>query len=109
MADFYIKRGDRLPKLQATLKNPDGSVVDLTGATVKFRMFPAGGATAKVDGDGAIEGAATQGNVSYSWQGGDTDTAGEFNGEWEVTFNSGLAETFPNYDYMKILVVPDLK
>jgi hypothetical protein len=37
MAAFYIKRGDTRPSLYATLTQ-EGSVVDLTGATVRFHM-----------------------------------------------------------------------
>jgi len=108
MADFYIKRGDRLPNLQATLKNEDGSIADLTGANVRFNMFPVGSVVAKVNSGASIEGAPTNGNVYYSWQAGDTDICGEFYGEFEVEFNSGLKETFPNKGYIKILISADL-
>ena len=108
MADFYIKRGDRLPKFTVWLQNPDGSPVVLADEPIRFRMFPVGGKEAKVDGIGAIED-GPKGRVSYSWAAGDTDTPGEYNAEWAVMFGDDKEMTFPNYDYMKVLVYPDLK
>lgn len=33
--------------------------------------------------------------VSYQWQAGDTDVAGVYRQEWEVTYAAGAVETFP--------------
>ena len=38
---------------------------------------------------------ATLGKVTFAWQAGDTDTIGEHNVEWRVTFPSGKKATFP--------------
>jgi hypothetical protein len=35
---FTIKQNDTKPDLQRTLKNADGTAIDLTGASVKFHM-----------------------------------------------------------------------
>ena len=37
-ATVTLKRGDTRTAIRATLKNPAGASVDLTGATVKFIM-----------------------------------------------------------------------
>ena len=48
------------------------------------------------------------GRVKYVWQTGDTDTAGTFQGEFEVTYTSGEIETFPNDGYIGIEVLDDI-
>ena len=46
--DFVLKRGDRLPALEATLQDAEGRGVDLAGATVRFLWRPAGDSSAVV-------------------------------------------------------------
>ena len=46
--------------------------------------------------------------MKYVWQTGDTDTAGTFQGEFEVTYTSGEIETFPNDGYIGIEVLADI-
>lgn len=103
----YIKQNDTLPALVAYLYNPDGSVVDLTGATVKFIMRLTSGGAAKVDTAATVV-TATSGYVKYSWVAADTDTVGEYEGEFEVTFSGGAIQTYPNSKYIKIKVVDDI-
>lgn len=112
MADFTIKRNDTLPKLEVTLQQ-NNAVYNLTGATVKFIMKKAGAASAKVDATATVVDAAS-GEVEYAWDDGvgDTDTEGEYNGEFEVTTSGGDILTFPNgaddTDYFTIEIVEDL-
>lgn len=102
--DFTIKKSDRLPALVDTLREPNGSVADLTGATVRFIMR---GPTTK-SGNGSIVGAATLGQARYDWASGDTDTPGLYIGEWEVTYSGSRKETYPNGQYLGIRVLEDL-
>ena len=100
---FFIKKNDTLPDLTATLRDGDFAVVDLTGATVRFNMRDASG-TVKINNVGASIVVAVDGTVKYEWVTGDTDTAGEFDGEFEVTFGAGGIETFPNATDIRITI-----
>lgn len=47
--------------------------------------------------------------VSYkSWAAADVDTVGEFDGEWEVTYSSGLKLTFPSDGFLWVRILEDL-
>ena len=106
MADFFIKQNDTTPILQATLKDADGNAVDLTGATVRFHMADAA-FNSKVDAAGTVHD-APNGVVRYEWQADDTDTAGEFIAEWEVTYADNEVESFPSEYYLEIKVGQEL-
>ena len=108
MADFSIKRFDRLPSIAATLTDALGSPVDLTSSTVKFIMASApGGGTPTLNTAATIVSAAA-GTVRYDWAAGSTVTAGDFVAEWEVTFASAKKQTFPSVGYNTITISPDL-
>lgn len=104
--DFQIKRFDLLPPIESTLKYADGSVINLTGATVKFIMTTQQFVS-------VVNAAATvvtplAGAVSYDWAAGDTDDVGDFRAEWEITFGNGKPLTVPNGGYLTVTVTRDL-
>lgn len=108
MADkqkFPIKRNDLLPDLVVTLL--DGTTpVNLTAAvSVRFVMSNRTGV--KVDEPMAVTD-ATAGEVTYSWQPGDTDTKGLFNAEIEVMWPGDKPQTFPAEGYFQVAVGEDL-
>lgn len=105
--DFYIKKDDRLPEIQAVLKDAENTVVNLSGATVRFIMSSKLDGSVKVDEPASVVDAA-QGLVKYAWASADTDTAGTFNAEWEVTFADNRSETFPNNKYNIVKITADL-
>jgi hypothetical protein len=108
MARFNIKVGDTAPDLQATLKNSDGSVIDLSSASaVLFHMREKGTTTALIESAATIVSAAG-GVVKYVWQAGDTDTEGTYDGEFEITFNDGSISTVPNNGYIEILMKTEI-
>lgn len=107
MSDFYIKQGDTLPALQATLKDADDAAVNLTGATVRFHMRLPGATSLTVDGAAEIVTAAS-GIVKYVWQAGDTDEPGAYEAEFEVTFDDDTILTFPNSENLSILVFAEV-
>ena len=83
---FYLKQNDTAPSIRATLKDGSGSVIDLTGASVRFHMKDLSG-TVKIDTAATIISPATSGIVQYNWTGSDTDTAGTYYAEFEVTYS----------------------
>jgi len=105
---FRIKQNDTGPAIQGTLKDADGNVVDVTGASVVFNMRSADDGTVKVNrGVGSVvDGAA--GTVKYEWAAADTDTVGTYEAEFEVTYSDGTIETFPNTRYIKVKVGDDI-
>jgi len=93
---FYLKQHDTKPSYAAQLLQ-DGSAVDLTDATVKFHMGSV------IDAPATIVDALT-GNVRYDWVAADTEVAGTYKAEFEVTFSDGSIQTFPNQDYLQIVI-----
>lgn len=105
MADFSIKRNDLSPAITATLLYGDGTAIDLSGGTVRFHMRLAGGSV-KVDAAATVV-SPTAGTVRYQWLAGDTDTAGDYEAEWEATVG-GSPITVPNEGYLTVRIDPDI-
>lgn len=103
---FTIKQGDTGPPIQAVLQDAEGTVQDLTGATVRFHLLDVSG-TVIIDASASVLDDAG-GKVSYAWQAGDTDSAGSFKGEFEVTLPSGEIRTFPNWSNIRVKIVAEL-
>lgn len=94
----YIKQNDTSPNVRAAIKTVTGdpavaSAVNLTGATVKFIMRQHGSSTAKVDMAASLV-VAADGTVQYEWLAADTDTVGEYLGEFEVTDTNSDVTTY---------------
>jgi hypothetical protein len=51
---------------------------------------------------------ASEGRVQYEWSTGDTATAANYQGEFEVTYLNGTVETFPNSGYIVVRVIPEI-
>ena len=100
--DVFLKVGDLLPALEATLQDANGAV-NLTDATVRFVMEDSAHAN-KVNAAATITAPATTGQVKYAWVSGDTNTAGIYCGEFVVTFAGALEATFPNSGYILIQI-----
>lgn len=105
--EHRMKRNDLLPSLAATLSYAGVGAIDLTTAvSVKFIMKAPGGVV-KVNRAAVFVDRPT-GKVRYDWTLGDTDTAGRFHGEFEVTDASGKKLTVPNDGYFAVNIVADL-
>ena len=110
MADptFYIKQNDTRPELDIFLRDDKDRSINITGATVKFSMRNASTNVVKISLAAVTPVSSTAGRVKYSFTASDTDTAGNFDGEFQVTFIAGQIETFPNDGYIKVIVTDDV-
>jgi BppU N-terminal domain len=116
---FELKQGDAGTPIQAILYNPDGSLVDLSGATAKFIMAKSTGSTIysgdTVAWDIRIDTAAEildplAGSVQYIFLDVDVAEFGSYLGEFQVTYPSGRIETFPNGNsQIAISIHPDIR
>lgn len=106
--DFYIKKNDTRPKLNKNLVDAEGNNPNLTGASVVFIMEAQGATTPKINRVACAVITPLTAEVEYTWVAGNTDTAGEFEGEFEVTDAGGGVQTFPNPRKMRIVITDDL-
>lgn len=104
MATITIKKNDTRDNIKATLSNESGPV-KLDGATVRFLMSRRG--VNKINRQAQIQDAAA-GIVWMAFEQGDTDETGLFQAEFEVTFDDGRIETFPNDGFVLIDIISDL-
>lgn len=105
--DFFIKQSDTSPPIVAILKDATGTVVDLTGSTIRFIMTNKATLVKIIDAPCDIVD-AVNGRVSYAWVSPDTDVPAAYKAEFEVTWVDGTFETFPNSTYITVKVVADL-
>ena len=101
--DFWIKRGDRYPSFAYRLDTGKS----IGAGSVKLIMTPDGDSTPKVNATATIVD-STNNDVRYDWGANDTDTAGLYNAEWEITYADGKKQTYPAGGYLKIRVFADL-
>lgn len=101
--NFKIKRGDTSPQMVYQLDPP----VSLVNASVVFNMGNVGDpptiqrAVADViDSEASI--------VGFSFTEEQTDLAGFYRAEFEVTHADGSIETYPNDDYILVIITQDL-
>ena len=108
MATYYLKQGNQAPSISATLKQPDGTVEDLSGAaTVHVKVKRLGAATLLVDALATIDNAAG-GEVSYKLDETETALWGLYLIEWVVDQGTVTEETYPNCGYDDIYVEREL-
>lgn len=107
MPDFWMKQNDTLPSIEATLRDGSGAIIDLTDSTVRFHMRGKSERIAKVDSPAVIVD-PTAGTVRYDWSPEDTDTPGDYQFEWQVTYDDGPIVTCPNIGYNTLLIASEL-
>ena len=107
-SQFYIKKDDTRPAITANLTDANDATVNLTGASVKFnmRVDPAG--AIKINLGTAVIENAEAGQVSYSWSSDNTDTADDYEAEFQVTFAGGAVQTFPGRNWILVHVIDDI-
>lgn len=102
---FSLKRGDSRPALKVTVKEADGDLVDLTGATVTFHLARARDGLAKTLAGSVTVESAVDGTVRYDWAAADTAEAGDFQGEFRVDYGSGVVLTAPSEGHILVRIV----
>lgn len=110
MADFYWKQHDTAPMIQFAFTDLLGNVPPgtLAGASVKFIMRATGSSgSPKINAAGTIVN-PTNWLFGYQPTGSDTDTAGEYQGEFQVTYADTTKQTFPDPGYLDIQITADL-
>jgi hypothetical protein len=90
----------------ATLQDASGVAVDVSSATVNFYM---GNINGNVVNSTATIVDAEAGQVRYDWVASDTANSGMYQAEFEVVYVGGTKETFPNNDYISVVIRPDLQ
>jgi hypothetical protein len=118
-----LVEGDTRPRLIFTLKDKDGDVIDLSSATVLFKMRPLGQSTLKAevactklsgltDEDGSVSydppynASGVGGRIRVDWGANDLDTAGRYEAEIEITYNDGTKQTV--YDKISVTIRGDM-
>lgn len=100
--DVKMVRGDTLPSLQFTVKDEDGTVIDITGATGTFRIRRKGEATVLVSRAITVTngplGLCTFAWAAADWDAGKIDAAGEYEGELEIVLSGNTGTVFDPYD-----------
>ena len=104
---FNIKQNDTSPTLSVIIADSTGTAISLASASVVFKMRAVNSTSLKVNASATITN-ASNGAVSYTFSASDTNTAGLYQGEFQVTYSGGLIETFPNSEYISINILDDL-
>lgn len=117
---IYLVQGDTRPDLVFSITDQNtGLPIDLSTATTVVKFRANGSTTVKatmncvplpgiVQADGTVSAAAPYnvagfgGRVAMTWSPTALDTAGDFEGEIEVTFTDGTVQTI--YDLLKFKV-----
>lgn len=104
---FSIRRGDLDPPIRPTLEYSDGSPIDLAGVSSVKLLMRRPGTYNTIEKTAEVYD-AENGVVQYAWVAGDTDTPGDYEAEWEVTFANGSKFTAPNRTKTHIMIFDDL-
>ena len=104
--EVVLKQNDTAPKLQVTLRDGDGDLKVLTGATAKILVRHQITRTTKVDATATVT--STTGLIEYQWLAADTDTVGIYELEIQVTYSDSTIETFPSGSYVALRIVGDI-
>ncbi len=101
---FEMKTGDLAPAPVWVLGSPG---LDFTGATAFFTMRNKAGKVVINRAPATILDPTAR-TVSYQWQTGDTDVAGEYFAEITIRYPDNKETTFPGKDRLPILLTERL-
>lgn len=104
---FYLKRGNTRPHLDVTLYDTTGSVLDLTGKTVTFRMHDTASGRLKVNRPVDTNG-GTAGTARVTFTPAESDTDGIYPCEFHVDDGAGVVQVVPNFGTLTVIISPAL-
>lgn len=105
---LYLKKGATLPAAESVLGYSDGSVQDLSAATVSFHLrHKTTGAAVSLAGAVSVVD-ATAGLVRYNWNAADTAAPGVYEAEWKVVLTNGEVGIFPSRGYNEVIITDDV-
>ena len=105
---FFIKVGDTSPDIEVQALDADGVAVNTTGAGAEFHLTNGRTGVAKIAAGVMVAVDAATGRWKYVWVTGDTDTAGQYVYEMQITFADASIETFPNTGHNKLRMGKEL-
>jgi hypothetical protein len=109
---FNIKRNDLRPYLPAQFFQPNGvDPLPLDQAlAVNIVVSPKGAAPEDPPKfkKACVITDALAGQIEYRWSGTDTDTAGDFSYEFEISWPNAEPQTIPADAYLDLVIVDDL-
>jgi hypothetical protein len=86
-------QGDTGPTIRAQITDEvTGDPINLTNCTVKFQMRKPDDTRYQVNAGATITN-ASQGLVAYSWGQKDLAIWGEYDAQWEITFQDAVVQT----------------
>ena len=94
------KKGDNYPPIKVIVTDEHGKVIDLTGATAKFRLVRVSDNSEIFIKDAVVIPTGLNGVVQYDW--GLTDTAtisGQFFGDFKITLPNGKVFSAPDSEH----------
>lgn len=106
MATHEIKRNDTRPYWPVTLTYEDGTIPDLSGATIRFLALDSSG-TLAIDASAFVTN-GPGGECEWRPTADETAAADIYRAEWEVTFIDGTIQTFPTRGYDRLKIIGDL-
>jgi len=96
MPSLELVRGDRNYYLEFEVKNSDGSIIDITGCTVSFKMQKYGESTLTLDKEGSVpDGCGTLGLCQVFIQEELVNKSGEYSCELQISWSYGRVLTSP--------------
>jgi hypothetical protein len=99
MVEIKMYKTELRPSIKATLKWPDGTVVDLTGCTAKFQLVERDTGLVILSKAATVVSPPTNGIVQYDWASGETDVPKDkYKLRIEITFADSKIQTFPRAD-----------
>lgn len=106
---FQIKQGDTLPNIYFKFYEADGTTpLDLTAATNVRIVIRNKASKALLFKKVCTIDDALNGEGYYDWTTGDTSAFGNYEFEFEITWNSGDIQTIPVSGYFDLVIVDDV-
>jgi len=102
---FHIMQGLTRPKIEATLKDGDGNIINLTGYTVAFYMKAWDDGAMKISGSAGTVVSAVNGQVEYEFTAVNTNEPGDY-WAWFIATSGGDGFASPNPELVNVHVIP---